>query len=133
MNHGLRRLAVAAVFAISASGAASAADTGSRTVEEFHDALRVAGGSAKGCAPLVNFARIALTDSVSGFIVSGGGDAPGVTAESAAAVDACISATARPVVVFDDKSGTPLLSPLNMEDPSKVYAAPTMPAAPSTY
>lgn len=131
MNHLLHGPIVAAVVAVATAGNVIAAPVAPRAVEEYQAALRAAAGDTTACAPLVNFASVALTDDAPVLSLPWIDDDKAAPGDLAAARDACLGATAKPVITFDDKSGTPLLSPLNMEDPKKAYMVPAYPAVPA--
>jgi len=130
MNHLLRGPVIAAAFAVAAVGSALADPAAPRAVEDYQAALRAAAGSPVACAPLDNFARITLTGAAP-ILPLPWIDDDAASTDLATSRDGCLGTTAKPVITFDDKSGTPLLSPLNMEDPAKAYMAPAYPPVPA--
>lgn len=129
MNHLLRGLVAAVAIAVPTSGGVLAATQAPLAVEDYQAALRASAGNAATCARIDNFARLTLTDAAPVFPLPLFED--DASSDLAAARDACLGALGKPAVNFDDKSGTPLLSPLNMEDPAKAYLAPNFPAGPA--
>lgn len=117
----------------------SALPVAAQTINEYQDALRnvpvtdaTPARLAQACATVANFAEALIPDAspetrgfLPGFLFSGADQ--GLTAGRLACVEA---RAATDVVVFDDKSNTPLLSPLQMEDPNKAYAVGPLPDLP---
>lgn len=104
-----------------------------QTVSEYEESLRNAqvldttpANADAACRPLANFADVSLPESshanpgLLSWLPIGIVGADGQLDQKR---DICRQVKSKSVVVFDDHTNTPLLTPLKLEDPNKAYGA----------
>lgn len=129
------RLRIAAGAAVLA--ASTALPAVAQTVGDYQDSLRKApvldstpAQVAEACKTLSNYATVMIPEAQTTFgsIITALVPTPGAPVGDMAQRRAnCVEARSLAVVTFDDKSGTPLLTPPLLEDPEKAFSTTTTP------